>query len=82
MEMAVAVKRRYTRGETDFDLVAALEKHLASVEKQLEAVIRMASRLPVEHQEEYWALAQDLQKEIRFTREQIMVAREKKSPTE
>lgn len=80
--MAVAVNRLCTFGEPDFDLVASLKKHLASLEKQFEAVIRMASKVPVERQEQYWALAQDLQKERRLTRKQIMVAREKKSPAE
>lgn len=80
--MTVAVNRLCTFGEPDFDLVASLKKHLASLEKQFEAVIRMASKVPVERQEQYWALAQDLQKERRLTRKQIMVAREKKSPAE
>ena len=80
--MAVAVNRRHTFGETDFDLVASRKKHLASLERQFEAVIRMASKVPFARPEQYWALAQDLRKKSRLTRKPIMVAREKKSPAE
>jgi len=61
-----------TLEENDPELLGSLEKHLAMVEEQLESIIRIASRLPVEQQDEYWALASDLQREIRQTRKQIL----------
>jgi hypothetical protein len=44
---------------------ASLEEHLAVVEGQLDNVIRTASSLTVERQGDDWAVAKDLQKEIR-----------------
>ncbi len=63
----------YTSDENDTELLGSLEKHIAMVEEQLESIIRIAARLPVEQQVEYWALASDLQREIRLTRKQILV---------
>jgi hypothetical protein len=63
----------YTSNENDAELLGYLEKQLAMIEEQLESTIRIASRLPVEQQDEYWALASDLQREIRLTRKQILV---------
>jgi hypothetical protein len=63
----------YTSDEDGIELLGSLEKHLAMVEEQLESIIRIASRLPVEQQDEYWFLASDLQREIRITRKQILV---------
>jgi hypothetical protein len=39
----------------------------------------MATKLPPEQQDEYWALAKDLQTEMRLARQQILLARQKKS---
>ena len=73
MEMTQAFSLMYTSDENDTELLGSLEKHLATVEEQLKSTIRIASRLPVEQQDEYWALASDLQREIRLTRKQILV---------
>jgi predicted transglutaminase-like cysteine proteinase len=62
------------------ELLESLEKHLAMVEEQLESVIRKASSLPVEQQDEYWALASDFQKEIRLTRKEIELQRNRRTP--
>jgi len=67
----------YTSDENDTELLGSLEKHIAMVEEQLESIIRIAARLPVEQQVEYWALASDLQREIRLTRKQILVELQK-----
>ena len=70
--MTQAFNLMCTLEENDPELLGSLEKHLAMVEEQLESIIRIASRLPVEQQDEYWALASDLQREIRQTRKQIL----------
>lgn len=59
----------------DDELLESLETHLAMVAEQLDSIIRKASRLPVEQQDEYWALAKDLQGEIRLTRKEIELQR-------
>jgi len=71
--MTKAFNLTYKSNENDTELLGSLEKHLAMVEEQLESIVRIASRLPVEQQDEYWALASDLQREIRLTRKQILV---------
>ena len=63
----------YTSDENDTELLGSLEKHIAMVEERLESIIRIAARLPVEQQVEYWALASDRQREIRLMRKQILV---------
>jgi hypothetical protein len=73
MEMTQALNLKYRSDENETELLGSLEKHLAMVEEQLESIIRIASRLAVEQQDEYWALASDLQREIRLTRKQILV---------
>jgi hypothetical protein len=73
MEMTQVFSLMYTSDENDTELLSSLQKHLAMVEEQLESTIRIASRLPVEKQDEYWALASDLQREIRLTRKRILV---------
>ena len=70
--MTQAFNLMCTLEESDPELLGSLEKHLAMVEEQLESIIRKAPRLPVERQDEYWALASDLQREIRQTRKQIL----------
>jgi len=72
MEMTQTFNLMCTSEENDPELLGSLEKHLAMVEEQLESIIRIASRLPVEQQDEYWTLASDLQREIRQTRKQIL----------
>ena len=71
------MKPVYASDETDTEVLVSLEKHLAMVEEPLESVIRKASSLPLEQQDEYWALATDLQKEIRLTRRQILLELQK-----
>ena len=73
MEMSQAFNVMYTSDESETELLGSLEKHLAMVEEQLESIIRKASTVAVEQQDEYWALASDLQREIRLTRKQILV---------
>ena len=70
--MTQAFNLMCTLEENDPELLGSLEKHLAMVEEQLESIIRKAPRLPVERQDEYWALASDLQREVRQTRKQIL----------
>jgi hypothetical protein len=71
-KMTQAFNLMYTLDEHDTELLGSLENHLAIVEEHLESIIRKAAQLPVEEQDEYWALASDLQREIRPTRKQIM----------
>jgi hypothetical protein len=72
METTQAFHLMRTSDENDTELLGSLEKHVAMVEEQLESIIRTASRLPVEEQDEYWSLASDLQREIRLARKQIL----------
>lgn len=78
--MTPAVTVLYTSDRENHEFLGSLEEHLAMVEEQLESIIRMASNLPVEQQDEHWALAKDLQKEIRLTRKQIEVERSRRTP--
>lgn len=80
MNLPPAVSVVYSSDNENQEFLGALEQHLATAEEQLESIIKMASKLPVEEQDDYWALAKDLQKEIRLTRKQIEVERSKKIP--
>jgi len=75
--MTPAFDLMFESQENGPELLGSLERHLAMVEEQLESIIRIASRLPLGQQDEYWALASDLQREIRQTRKQILAELER-----
>jgi hypothetical protein len=58
--------------------LSSLEEHLAVGEEQFDNIIRAASGLPVERQAEYGALAKDFQKQVRSTRKQSELQRNRR----
>lgn len=58
-------------------ILAALEARLASLEEHVDRLIRTAPTLPDDQQQEYWDHARDLQREIRTSRDQIRLLRER-----
>lgn len=77
MEVTSVMDLLSAADERSPELLRLLEQHLASLEEQLESVIKVASGLPVDQQDKYWALAADLQKEIRLTRKHILAELDK-----
>jgi hypothetical protein len=72
----------YASNEQSREPLSALEEHMTRLEKQLESVIKMVPGLPADQQDDYWALAADLQKAIREVRRQVQAERAgKPSPT-
>ena len=80
MELSPAFSLVFVTDDASDESLGSLEEHLAMVEEQLDSIIRAASRLPAEQQDEYWALAKDLQKEIRLTRKRIELRRNERLP--